>query len=101
VFESCIRFEIRTTARKLTAQPFFPFTFSDLKWDFLTRIDLLLPAHLSALSLALAPALTSSQSLTMSSAQQRLAAVSSSLSHPKGLLAGEVAIITGVSTLYT
>lgn len=34
----------------------------------------------------------------MSSAQQRLAAVSSSLSHPKGLLAGDVAIITGVRT---
>ncbi|GAA5822871.1 hypothetical protein JCM10212_002913 [Sporobolomyces blumeae] len=33
----------------------------------------------------------------MSSAQQRLAAVSSSLSHPKGLLAGEVAIITGAA----
>lgn len=33
----------------------------------------------------------------MSSAQQRLAAVSSSLSHPKGLLAGDVAIITGAA----
>ncbi|GAA5849326.1 hypothetical protein JCM3766R1_005318 [Sporobolomyces carnicolor] len=33
----------------------------------------------------------------MSSAQQRLAAVSSSLSYPKGLLAGEVAIITGAA----
>merc|ERR1711939_945287 len=33
----------------------------------------------------------------MSSAQQRLAAVSSSLSHPKGLLAGDVAVITGAA----
>ncbi|GAA5864837.1 hypothetical protein JCM1840_004921 [Sporobolomyces johnsonii] len=33
----------------------------------------------------------------MSSAQQRLAAVASTLSHPRGLLAGEVAIITGAA----
>ncbi|GAA6007578.1 hypothetical protein JCM11491_004213 [Sporobolomyces phaffii] len=33
----------------------------------------------------------------MSSAQQRLSAVSASLSHPKGLLAGEVAIVTGAA----
>lgn len=62
--------------------------------------------HTKSLSLALLP--RPSQSLkplvlqrTMSSAQQRLAAVSSSLSHPKGLLAGDVAIITGVSTSTT
>ncbi|GAA5982505.1 hypothetical protein JCM5350_006095 [Sporobolomyces pararoseus] len=33
----------------------------------------------------------------MSQAQQRLGAISSSLSHPKGLLAGEVAIVTGAA----
>ncbi|GAA6037751.1 hypothetical protein JCM8097_002323 [Rhodosporidiobolus ruineniae] len=35
--------------------------------------------------------------MSSSSAQQRLAAVSSSLSHPKGLLAGDVAIVTGAA----
>ncbi|POY71579.1 hypothetical protein BMF94_5404, partial [Rhodotorula taiwanensis] len=45
----------------------------------------------------LPPSLAVSQREIMSSAQQRLAAVSSSLSHPKGLLAGDVAIITGAA----
>lgn len=37
---------------------------------------------------------------SMSSAQQRLAGVASTLSYPKGLLAGDVAIITGVRSLH-
>lgn len=89
------RFERRLSARgNHSSLDFFRF-----QWDFLTRRRLFLTGFCcSSLSCSCSNLHTTPIAI-MSSAQQRLAAVSSSLSHPKGLLAGEVAIITGVSSI--